>query len=234
MSNFKALDPTVIGQSVYEESTTAKAELGAITKVGDRVYRYAVAGAALAAGDVVAIAANAQVVNATAGAAAVAGTREVVVYGAAAINASVFAEGDLIVSDATGQGYVYRIKSQPACSSAGNATVVLYDPLVAAIGVASEITLVPNRNQVTNVITATTPIQGVAACAVTSGNYFFAQEAGIAAVKVNTTVAFGSLIIPSTTGGTTVADVTANAQVIGVALAAGTSADTVPVLLRIK
>lgn len=228
------LNPTIpVDQSIYEESSVQKTRLGVAITVGDRKFKYAVAGANLAAGDLLANAANTQVVNATAGAAAIAGTKEVVIYGAAAITAGVFNEGTLVVSDATGQGYAYRIKTQPACSSAGNATVVLYDGLAAALGTASELTLVPNSNQVTNVITATTPLAGVASCAVTSGNYFWAQTEGVASVKVNTTVAFGQILVPSTTGGTTLIDATANVARVGVVLAAGTTGDTIPVMLEL-
>lgn len=228
------LNPTIpVDQSIYEESTTQKTRLGTQLSVGDRKFKYAVAGATLAAGDLLANAANTQVVNATAGTAAAIGDKSVVIYGAAAITAGVFNEGTLVVSDATGQGYTYRIKTQPACSSAGNATVALYDPLAAALGVASELTCVPNMNSVTNVITATTPLAGVAPCAVTSGNYFWAQTEGVASVKVTGTVAFGNILVPSTTGGTAVIDATANVQRAGIALAAGTTGDTVPVLLEL-
>lgn len=233
-ANYKSLNATVAPkQSVYAESAVQEGALGATICIGDRVYKYSYAGAALVAGDVVGLAANTQVVGATATAAAI-GTKEVSIYGAAAITAGVFDEGIMVTNDSAGQGYAYRIKTQPICSSAGRATIVLYDPLVEALTAVSKISLHPNINKITNVITTTTPIQGVACCAVTSGNYCWIQQEGVAAMKVNGTIAFGNFLVPATTGGVTVADVTANAQIIGRALSAGTTADHIPVLLSLQ
>lgn len=233
-SAYSQRQPTIpVSQSIYEDSSTKKTQLGYGITVGDRKFKYASAAKALAAGDVVANLASTQCVNNTSAAAAI-GTVEVTVYITDSVNADYFADGYLIAADETGLGYNYKVRSHAAIGDTSTGTVTLYDPVAVALTATSEVTLVPSKYaQLSDVITSTTPIQGVAPCAVSSGEYFWLQTDGPAAALVNTTVAYGNLVAPATAGGLTVQAASANAQVIGIALAAGTTGDTAPVLLQL-
>lgn len=235
-SNVSSLMPAIApNQSIYEESTTQEVQLGTRTRVGERQFVYCVAGANLSAGDVVATPAATYSAKQTAGAAAVVGTTSVAVYIANSVSANLLAEGMLVTQDLTGQGYAYKIKSHAAIGDTSAGTVKIYDGLAAALGSASVLSLIPSPyKNVTNVINGTTPCIGVAPIAVTSGNYFWAQVNGPTAIKVNTTVAYGSILVPATTGGVSIAAASANAFSIGLAQAAGTTGDTVPALLQIS
>ena len=229
-----------INQNIYEESSTQLAPLGTRLQVGERKFAYAKADIALNAGDVCAInigsTGTLSVLKATVNAAAVAGTYKVKVYAASAVAAGVFNDGYVVTQDSTGQGYAYKIKSQPAISSAGGAFVTLYDPLAAALGATSVISVVPNPVWgVTNLVTVSVPVAGIAMCVVTAGNYAWIQNAGIASVKIaNTTVALGDLLVPSTTGGVTICALSTGFmnQVVGRALCAGTAYDHIPAILE--
>lgn len=220
-------------QSIYEDSATKEAQLGRQLCVGDRKFRYASAAKALAAGDVVASLASTQCVSNTCAAAA-AGTNQVTVYITNSVAADYFADGYLVTADADGLGYTYKVKSHAAIADTSTGVISLYDDLAVALTATSEVTLVPNKySEVSDVITATTPVQGAAPCAVSSGEYFWLQTEGPASVLTNTTLAYGSTIVPDTTGGVSVRAATANAQVIGVALAAATTGDAAPVILDV-
>lgn len=230
-----------INQNIYEESSTQLAPLGTDLRVGERAFIYAKADVALNAGDICAVnlgsTGTLSVLKQTVNAAAVAGTYQVKVYAASAVAAGLFNDGYLVVQDSTGQGYAYKIKSQPAINSATTGSfVTLYDPLAAALGATTVISLVPNPGfGVTNLINVTAPVAGIAMCAVTAGNYAWIQNKGVASVKIgNTTVAFGDLLVPSTTGGATICAVSTGFmnQVVGRALHAGTAYDHVAALLE--
>lgn len=229
-----------VNQSIYEESSTQMAPLGTKLHVGERMFAYAKADVAVVAGDVCAVnigsTGTLSVIKQTAATAASAGAYQVKVYAASAVAAGVFDDGYLTVQDSLGQGFMYKVKSQPAISSAGSTLVTIYDPLQAAIAATSWLTLTPNPAWgVTNLVNVTAPVAGIAVCTMSAGNYGWLQVKGIAAVKLgNTTAAFGDCLVPSTTGGATICAVSTGFmnQVIGRAMQAGTAYDHVPTLLE--
>lgn len=229
-----------VNQSIYEESSTQLSPLGTRIQVGEREFTYMKAGVALLPGEIVAAPIPTAVMvgphKATLGAAVVAGTYQVKVFSATAVTASVFDEGYFIVADSGTQGHCYKVAKQPAISSAGSSYVTLYDPIQTALTVTAKGTLLTSQYyNVTNLIDATAKVVGVCPAVVSAGNYFFGQVKGPAAVKVaNTNVIPGTLMVPSTTGGFTVCDVTANSQVIGVCAQTGTAYDSVGAYLNIE
>ena len=131
-------------QEVYKQSSVKRAPLGSKGVIGRRIFRYGKAGAAnLAHGKLVV---NADLVanhtNIVVQAAAVVGAKTVkATLGATAATEDQYAGGTLVVNDAAGEGYGYRIKGNSAADSAGVITVFLADGLVVALTTSSEVTL---------------------------------------------------------------------------------------------
>ena len=189
--------PTVVGQSVYEESSTPKAKLGHRLVLGERVFRYGKAGSSnLSRGKMCqgpAPVANHK--NIAVAAAAAAGATEITVtLGATAATKNQYAEGYLHVNDANGEGQCYKIKSHPAGSASGSLTVTLYDPIETALTTSSEVTL--TANPFNGVIVApngglTQIVVGVPLIAVTAGYYAWFQTRGPAPVLGQGTLVIG-------------------------------------------
>lgn len=232
ITNWQATVPHNL--NIYDEESTQSPKLGSKITVGDRKFAYASAGAALTPGQFVASPVSTLSVKQTAGAAAAIGATSVTAYVANSAGANAFAEGYMIVQDSAGEGFAYKVKDHAAIGDTSTGTVTIYDGLKVALTTVSVLTFIPNKySGVTNVINGTTPVVGVAQATVTSGNYFWAQVSGPAAVKVSTTVAYGSTLIPGTTGAATVIAASANAQVLGTVLSAATTADSAAAFLKI-
>jgi len=176
---------TVTGQSIYEESSTAKHKLGERLVLPDgRVFYYAKASEALTAGKLVTAK---PVLNQedTVTVAHPAGTTQVTVTAASAITKDQFKEGYLIVDEGTDAGSIYKIKSNEAIASGETGTVTLYDGLVTAWSTSdTDITMVTNlfyNVQESNTDQIELPL-GVPLIDVTSGYYFWLQTWGIAPV----------------------------------------------------
>lgn len=163
---------------------------------------------------------------------------------AGVIAANRLAGGYIVMNDDAGEGYTYRIKSHTAGTASASVTFTLYDPLVVAATVASDIFIVgPRYDQVVLATTALPPV-GVAcvdALAATSTyvEYFWAQTKGIAGVYVTTgtSVAIGKVAVADT-GGVKLGTLTGNAEdmqiPIGVFMGTETTATgKCPVLLNI-
>jgi hypothetical protein len=197
------LNPTIpIDQSIYEDSSTAKARLGTKLIVGDREFRYARAAAAssLVAGrvSVMAEASTGFCTTTLTLAAASSGQNIVTCTSTSLAAANDFAEGFLYVADSNGEGYMGRIKSNAAGSTGFNVT--LYDNLPAALTATSKAGLVPNQYAAVT-LTATGKPMGVNPIAVTSSYYFWLQTKGMANVlRADTAAAFAPLKISATAG----------------------------------
>jgi len=245
-----AWQPTIpVDQSMYEASTTQKAPLGTRLEVGDRVFYYAQAENTYVAGTVLC----APVMSASLQAdiltpqAAVAGTNEVKITLGEAVTKNQFAEGYLAVSSGTAGnenvGYLYRIKSNIAATSAASLTVVLYDPLEKPITAAAEINLVPNMYLGVNVGSAVLGLPvGVTPCDVTSAGYFWLQTYGPCAAKHKGATAIAAAVNLGTVGavtqtflGGTSAQAAGTTKIIGFnPNLAATDGENTPILLTIR
>lgn len=178
------LNPQIpVDQSIYETSSTMKTRLGTKVEVADRTFRYAKAAAAsdLVAGRVSVLAADSAgfATDTLTIASTNLGASVITCTSTSLASVDLFAEGYFYVADLTGEGHMYRIKSNSAGST--GFSVTLYDPLVASLGSASKVGIA--LNPYANVtLTATGKPMGVNPIAVTSSYYFWLQTKGLANV----------------------------------------------------
>ena len=185
--------------------------------MGDRVFRYALAAGTIVASELAESAVStAAVVKQTLAAAAVVGGRKLNVYADDTIAANVYVDGYLHIQT-TGAGVTYRIKAQPAISSAGTATLTLYEPVATTASAADRVTMIANPyskvvQQVDLAGTGGFPV-GVAPISVVSGDYFWLQTWGPCAVTNDTATIIGQPAVPSTLGTVGVAAATTGLQI---------------------
>lgn len=222
--------PTIpIDQSIYETSTTQKAPLGTKVTVGDRVFHYAKVGAAsLPAGDLVC--APLQIAShgadiLTPGAAA-AGQKVVGFTAGTLGTVNQYQEGYLIISSGTAAktNLTYRIAKHAAWATAAtNASVTLYDDLVAAVTATEEIDLIPNQyNGVIRGSQALGLPVGVLPIDADSATYVWLQTWGPGSVKHEAATAAANAVKLGTTGGVIAAfDATTNGGTAAVNMIVG-------------
>jgi hypothetical protein len=181
-------------QSIYDSSSVKLASLGARKVVGDRVFRYALAAGTMAAGDV----AEADLtlkypVAATLGAVAAIGAKKVSVWCiTATAPVDVYADGNLFVESGTaaGMGITYKVKSNAVGTTGAAFAVTLYDPIKVAIPVVDKVGI--QANLYSMCVQCTTGLAhnvvGVTPVVVASGDYFWLQTWGPAAVRGDTLV----------------------------------------------
>ncbi len=242
-----------IEQGIYDESVSQKADLGTRLVMGDRVFYYAKAGAAISSGSTVSTPDE----DATAGGIDSAGLQGNPAAGAYSFNISLINQA-AIAANHYKEGYVaflsgsdvattphtdialYRISAQPAMAiscSDGAVTLELYDPVTvikrsgdAVIQLVANLFLgVVPSNDVTSGGTGL----GVAPIAVTSAYFFWLQTWGPCAVSVDTTAtAKGTTYVFDSAAGTQQAgtvvkwaatDMSQGGGLAGVGLAAGTA-----------
>lgn len=189
-------------QGLFAQSSTAKEMLGTIRVTADgRKFRYCKAGGALSVGKLnIAEALNSTWVTETCGTAAV-GDKVLsltITAAGADISENQFRGGYLQICDGTAEGSQYLIESNTSVAQSGTAiTVTLAEPLREALTSASEFTLVSNPGwKVTQSQAYGAPV-GVAPIDVTSGNYFWNQTGGVAAVLMDQTPAVGYKLMQS-------------------------------------
>jgi len=119
-----------------------------------------------------------------------AGTTEVIVT-ASGVSANDFAEGYLVVTDGTGIGEIYKIRSNTATGGGGSGKikVVLYDPLITAWSTSdTDVDLYPSPYN--GLVVNPTDAQQRPVCVtirpVTANYYFWGQVKGWAPVKIDT------------------------------------------------
>lgn len=218
-------DQTVVpsGQSVFSSSSVKLAPLGARKVVGDRVFRYALAGGAVGAGDIAQAGAEIQI-DVTAGSAVSSGAKVFTWYAATAIVADRFADGMLYAQSGTAAnlGYAYRVKSHAAIAKTTTGTLFLYDSLKLTVNVADKWSLAQNPySGLTECTAGTAPALGVAPIAVTSGDYFWLQTYGPCCIKSSAVAAAGQALAPGATGQAqtyVVATTASQAQMIGISM----------------
>lgn len=220
--------PTALQQQPWETSDTAKYPLGTKLESRDgRIWRYARAGGTQLAkglmGQATPIHANVDTqtqdsmgsnkgdyiidVKFTAGHGYVAGD---------------FAEGWLLIEDATGAGYRYRVQTNTVVTDDTIHRLFLHEPIVEATSADTIISVLPNPYSkviVAPQTTLTSMCVGVATCVVTATHYYWAQRKGPCAVLVDasdtvvignpvgqphTQAAAGTFGVVSTTGTTPV------------------------------
>ena len=216
-SNEQGIKGLPCGSVFDAASTTQKAELGRVVDFKDgRLYKYVLAGATLGAGGVVSQpAASALTANGLAVAAIGATTLTLTLAG---VTLNQYADGTIHLTDDTGQGYTYKIKSNTASDT--TITIELYEGLIVAVDATTDVMLVPNLcRSVVAGIAAAKPV-GVAVVAASSGEYLWVQTRGVATVKVTTatSIAAGKGLMAAASAGVAIADGTQ--PTIGVALGA--------------
>ena len=181
------------GQSIYESSSVQLAELGERAVLGDRVFRYAKAGDAIAAGGV-ASREGENIIDVTAGGAVASGARAFTWYAATAMSKDTYAEGYLYAQSGTAAnlGYTYRIKTHNAITATTNGTLYLYDELKVTVNTADKWSVIQNP-YVSLKTGGTSVAMGIAPIAVTTGDYFWLQTWGPCAAKCAGGTAGGDL-----------------------------------------
>jgi len=227
------IGPRVVGQSIYEESSTAKCKLGARLVLGDRVFRYCKNGSiALAAGKLLQSASTygfgETQQNGTVATTGAAGSNSIVVTlsGTSTLTLDALKDGYLGVYDGTGGvGQTYRIKGNTAAGVTSNTTITLYDQIVTAI-VTTDMTTLTKSPFGAVVVAATTltgiPI-GVPLIAITANYYFWSQTWGPVTCLVGTTTLGANIVVANsaaTAGALIPVDSTA-AQAVRVGFAMG-------------
>ena len=217
------------GQSIYKSSSIKLADLGSRKVVGDRVFRYAKASTDIAAGLIASMVVHdAKWLKTSIGTDWVVGARIIGLYASTNIAKDTFAEGYVWVAQGTNanEGYMYRVKSNKATSSAGDYEVTLYDEIVQTADVTDKCSILPNMyNDVQRQTSEVDPPVGVAPIAVTSADYFWLQTWGPTAVQV------GSAGVPATgeevtVGSAGMSETTSGEFVIGCALNTGSALDS--------
>lgn len=235
-------------QNIHETSTVQHHALGTRASLFGRVFYYAMQSAAattinraqLLTRQVVAPN-HANVAQTTSGASLAAGATVVNIdVGATAVVLNEYAEGYLCINDNTGEGFLYKIRENAANAGSLPGQVILYDPIVVAGSVTSDVTLL--RSEYFNPIaTATLGYAVGVACTnvvahATLRTFFWVQTWGIASVLSGVAVTLGASAIPSgaTAGAATVAAAAATDQVVGIAPILTVSTEHQPLFLRIS
>ena len=144
---------TVVAQSIYEQSLTQKHRLGERLALGDRIFRYTKAGAALVAGYGVQTAATGGAVTTLQNTCAVtvaAAIGDMKIFVSALTTeqpANTFAEGYAAIWDATtaGMSYLYRVKDHPVIAVGGVVSYInIYDPVHIALTTSDQCNLIAN------------------------------------------------------------------------------------------
>lgn len=209
----------------------------------DRAFRYAKAGASnISHGKLQKKpAASANYTNKAVNAAVAIGGKVVTFTpGASAATANEYAEGYLVVNDATGEGYSYKVSGHLANAGSVELSVNLTDPIRVALTTSSEVTLVHNFwNGVIEATGATTFAAGVPVVDVTAGDYAWLQTKGVASVLIGAAATAGAQLMgdASTAGAVTdntdVTTVQTEIIVARASIAAGVSTEYNPVVLCI-
>lgn len=197
-----ASEPAVVDFNPYKTSTTQMYQLGIQFKDGEDVWRYAKVGASTITRGKVQTAPAPKTNHhncAVASAVAINDKTITVTLGATAAVADEYAEGFIVISDATLGGTQYRIKTHPAANSSASLTLTLYEPVTVALTTSAKANLVHNTyNAVIEGTSQTIRIAGVAQVTATTGLFLWLKTRGVASLLADQTIALGSDVVPST------------------------------------
>ena len=238
-------DQTVVrqgGQGVYQASRLQMARLGSRKVVGDRVYRYARAGAGgtISAGNLMQApdvnAGEISVVQTTAGHHDI-GSKVLNLYSSGSVGSGEYNEGYVFVCEGTSPGPMYRIKNHGDIAATATGNLTLYDALVTTHTAADQVSVL--RNMYNKVVeagaTGDVPV-GVAPITVTTNDYFWLQTWGPCAVFGSTgtgIVAKGGMAFVGGTGAVQPATAAGTGPMIGIGMALATDSEESPIFLMI-
>lgn len=226
-------------QSIYKSSSVPFAELGARKVVGDRVFRYARAGAACtkamlaqATTDDTYIALQ---IALTAGGNAITGAKALTLYASTNLAANFYAEGYVHVESGVGEGDMYRIKSHASVGSGSTGTFYLYDEIVTSFSALDLVTMTPNlyKGVLLNSGTGGRDIVGIPPISVTTDDYFWLQTWGPAPCKFSATPPTQGLAAVVGLTGAVQLGIAATDNFVGSTIYSATGGDTGLVFLRI-
>lgn len=218
-------------------------QLGALGATADnRLFRYAQAGASPIANGLLAVVApivanHTNQAFAASSLVAINTNTVVLTIGATAITQNQYAEGYLVINSGTGAGYSYKINGNTAGASGTFTTVILREPLQAAISnsTATKGSLVPS--QFVGLVTSATTSHavGVAYNTVPAGSFGWFQTYGPCSAQSDASPALqGQAIKQSvTTPGNVTVSAASTDYGLGQALNAGVSAEYRQVWLAI-
>ena len=202
-------------QSIYDTSTVQLADLGTRKVVGDRVFRYAQAGGGVTInkGDVCQQSPAASAggclgavngyISVTAGTVNQSGGKVFLYYFATSAAADLFAEGEIWAQSGTqaNLGQFYRIRSHASVGDTTKTSLFLYDPLERTSNVTDKWSLRLNKyKSITQATAATNAAAGVSPVICTTGDYFWLQTWGPAAVKAGAAIIDGISVGMGATG----------------------------------
>lgn len=241
---FETTTGLVIKQGIFAEAASENHKVGTRMQLADgRVFYYAKAGGSMAAGKLsISVPPTANHTNQTgSGVAGAANAKSLTMnVGATAVTANQYAEGWVCVNDASGEGFMYKIKSHPACSASSTVTLTLYDPInTLLVASTSELTLIQNPfMDVTQSATEESIPAGIPSIAITDNYYFWLQTWGYAMCLRGDTAGLGSILRPDSTAGevcgqTATNDIQITMPLVGISAVAGVDGEYYPILLQI-
>jgi len=196
--------PVLYGADIYDNDATQKFALGSLAYGygGNKAYRYGRNNASTAsvAGNLqVAATVAANHVNQVVDVAAAINAMQVEVnLGATAAAKDLYAEGELCINDATGEGISYRVVGNDAIDSSGIGTIFLGEPIqIALVADTSEFSLVKNPwdGFVISVTDQSDQPVGVANKIITASYYGFLQTRGLCSVLADEAFAVGVAVV---------------------------------------
>ena len=192
--------PVIYGIDPHSQEEVPQHQLGAIGFTTDgRRFRYAKAGAALTAGDLLQSPAEVTAQESLAPAAAAAlGATSISVTTGGTVTSNAYADGYAVITNTPGNGIYYKIKSNEAVTGATTMVIKLYDPITVALTTAaSKIDLVfnPFAGVIQNPATPTGCPVGVAPRAFTSGYYGWIQDKGSCSVLAGGNITVGRQVV---------------------------------------
>lgn len=233
-------EPQTFPMNFQETSSVKEMDLGskAVSDNGE-VFRYVKAGAtALVAGTLLqspAIVADDQ--NIAVAAAASVGDKEITVtLGSSAVVADQYAGGVVIINDAAGEGYTYRVASHPAADAAASLVLTLEDEILEALTTSSEACLIAGiyNGVIISPTTQTGTPVGVAVTDIPAGEYGWIQTRGVIGALNQGGTAVGLGLAASGTTAGALATVAATTTQIATAYQAGVSTEYRAVFLELE
>lgn len=182
-------------------TATQQARLGQKAEIGNRTYRYVLAGGtSLVPGKLQqAPAENTAFEDMAPAAASIGAVSVTLTPGATTATANQYAEGFLFVTVTPGQGYMYQISSHAAISSSTAFVANLMDSIQVALTTSSRLDMVSNPygNVIVNPTTATSTPVGAAVFIVTNAQYGWIQTGGVTSLLADGTVTVGTSLVAS-------------------------------------
>lgn len=196
--------PTIVGQSIYDESVSATTWLGSKLQVGDRTFRYVKNGAATLKPGVLCQGPVGLTTHKNLAVAAAAGVNQntlTVTVGTGDLTLNQLKDGWLGIYDVNASlGMTYRIKSNTAAVATAATTIVLYDDLLVALTMSDKVCYSANRYNgviIAPATTATADAVGVPIIDVTALYYFWIQTSGPVTCLADGAWTFGGALVRS-------------------------------------